>query len=117
MLQQPVLYPKAYMAYVSLAALDVLLSALIILHLGGEELNAIARWVFDNGGLPGATFFKFATVYIVLVTCELAGRHEDGALGRSLVRWAVLISAVPVGVAILELSEGLHWALYAASLP
>ncbi|MEO1128947.1 MAG: hypothetical protein AAFX05_04465 [Planctomycetota bacterium] len=118
MLTRPILYPRAYTAYITLAALDVVLSALIILHLGGEELNAIAAWVFDNGGLPGATVFKFATVYVVLVTCELAGRYKDGELGRSLARWAVLISAVPVGVAIIELTDGLHWAfLTAATLP
>lgn len=103
MLTRPILYPKAYGVFIALAAMDVLLTW-AILSLGGVEVNKVAAWFFETGGVTGAAFFKFATVYVVLLTCEFAGRHKDGILGRSLVQWAVLINIVPVTVAIVELT-------------
>ena len=112
MLKRPVLYPRAYMAYVALAAVDVLLTSLI-LSLGGDELNKLAAWVFSEGGITGATFFKFATVVLVLLVCEIAGRHNDGGLGRGLVRWAVIISLAPVLVGAIELCRSYEWVVWA----
>ena len=107
-LSQPVLYPRAYGLYVTLASLDVLLTW-AILALGGSELNKLAAWIFATHGVTGATFFKFGTVAFVLVVCEFLGRHQDGELGRRLARWAVIISCVPVTVAIIELSDAEVW--------
>lgn len=104
MLTRPVLYPRMYGVYVALAAMDVLLTSLLLYHLNGEELNRVARWVFESTGITGATFFKFATVSLVLVTCELAGRHEDGELGRALARAAIFVSLVPVAFALWEIA-------------
>ena len=103
-LRQPVLYPRTYGLYVTLAALDILLTW-AILALGGSELNKFAAWIFARHGITGATFFKFATVSFVLIVCEFLGRHQDGELGRRLARWAVIISIIPVTVAIIELTD------------
>ncbi len=102
------LYPRAYGLYVALAALDVLLTW-VILALGGVELNKLAAWIFANSGVTGATFFKFGTVAFVLIVCEFLGRHQDGELGRRLARWAVIISVVPVTVGVIELSHTETW--------
>jgi hypothetical protein len=107
--KQPVLYPKMYLWYVALASLDVLLT-MIVLQLGGIELNGIARWIMeqsrsiDDIGFAGMTFFKFATVMFVLVSCEIVGRRRSG-LGKSLAEWAVAINTIPVGVATLQLLD------------
>lgn len=103
-LHQPVLYPRTYGLYVALAALDILLTW-AILALGGSELNQFAAWIFARHGITGATFFKFATVSFVLIVCEFLGRHHDGELGKRLSRWAVIISVIPVTVAIIELTD------------
>jgi hypothetical protein len=113
-LSQPVLYPRAYGLYVTLASLDVLLTW-AILALGGSELNKLAAWIFATHGVRGATFFKFGTVVFVLVVCEFLGRHQDGELGRRLARWAVIISCVPVTVALIELSDQQVWESRAAA--
>ena len=103
-LSQPVLYPRTYGLYVALAALDILLTW-AILALGGTELNRFAAWIYEAHSVTGMTFFKFATVSFVLIVCEFLGRHHDGELGRRLSRWAVIISVIPVTVAIIELTD------------
>lgn len=115
-MSQPVLYPRTYGLYVLLAALDVLLTW-TILALNGSELNKLAAWIIHHHGITGATFFKFATVSFVLVVCEFLGRHHDGELGKRLSRWAVIISIIPVTVAIIELADAEVWRhRYAAGL-
>lgn len=101
-LREPVLFPKAYGSYVLLAALDVLLTW-TILGMGGVELNAIAAWVIEHGGPKGMTLYKFLTVALVLITCELVGRRQQTA-GKSLARAAVVISMLPVGVSLGQLA-------------
>ena len=101
---QPVLFPRAYSAYIALAAMDVVLTALILAK-GGVELNKLAAWVFNTHGVPGASIYKFGTVMVVLVACELAGRYRAFNLGRSLAIAAVVISLVPVSIAATELGR------------
>jgi len=109
MFRAPILYPKAYSGYITLAVLDVLLTALI-LRLGGIEVNWIAAWVIEKAraiegtGLTGMTLFKFGTVFFVLVACEVVGRRHAG-WGTRLSRIAVLISIVPVAMAVLQLLD------------
>jgi len=106
MLQQPILFPRMYSTYIALAALDVLFT-LFILSLGGQEVNAIANWIFQHGDRTGLTFFKFATVTFVLVACEIVGRRKH-KLGRSLAEWAIAINCIPVGVALAQLAAVSH---------
>ncbi len=96
------LFPRAYGSYVLLAAMDILLTW-TILCMGGVEMNAIAAWVIEHGGPRAIAFYKFFTVALVLVICEIAGRQRKG-MGRSLSRAAVVISALPVGVALGQLA-------------
>lgn len=104
MLRRPVLFPRAYAVYIALAAMDVLLTTLILAK-GGVELNKLAAWVFSALGVPGASAYKFGTVMVVLVACELAGRHRTGSLGRGLAHVAVAVSLVPVMIATVELGR------------
>ncbi len=90
--------------YIALATMDVLLTTLI-LGKGGQELNSVAAWVFNTHGVPGASVYKFATVGLVVVACELAGRHRSGSLGRFLAHAAVVISLIPVVIATVELGR------------
>lgn len=101
MLKQPILFPRMYSTYILLAALDVVFT-LFILSIGGEELNAIANWIWQQGQQTGLTFFKFATVSFVLVSCEIVGRRKH-RLGRTLAEWAIAINCIPVGVAVAQL--------------
>lgn len=109
MFRDPILYPKAYSGYITLAVMDVLLTSLI-LRLGGIEMNWVAAWVIEKAraieatGLTGMTLFKFATVFFVLVACEIVGRRH-AAWGSKLSRIAVLISVVPVAMAVLQLLD------------
>lgn len=100
-LRQALLYPGPYLWYVLLATLDVLLTRLI-LHLGGQEMNWIADWILRRFDLPGVVAFKFALLVVVVLACELAGRRDRQA-GLKLARWAVVITAFPVVVALVLL--------------
>lgn len=100
-LTRGLLYPDVYLWYVFLAALDIILTW-IILNLGGREENALANWIFAHGGLVGAVIFKFATVVLVVVICEFVGRQRDKT-GRRVAEWAIALTAIPVVVAIVQL--------------
>jgi len=102
MLREPVLYPRAYGVYVALAALDVIITWVILMK-GGRELNQLAAWVFDHHGLTGAVLYKFGLVSVVLASCEYVGRESASDIGRSLAFWAVVISMAPVVVGAVEL--------------
>lgn len=109
MFQRPVLYPRTYGIYVTLASLDILLTW-VILGLGGTEMNKVAAWIFDQHGVTGATFFKFATVLVVLLTCEFLGhRPPEERVARRLALLAVAVSVVPVMVGVIELSDARVW--------
>jgi hypothetical protein len=103
MLLRPVLFPRAYGFYIALAAMDVLLTTLILAK-GGVELNKLAAWVFQAHGVPGASAYKFGTVMVVLIACEMAGRYRSGTMGRALAHAAVIISLIPVGIGAVELA-------------
>ena len=102
MLQQPVHLQRLLPLYVALASLDVLLTA-AVLSAGGREVNVIANWFIEQGGHTGMTFFKFSTVFFVLVACEfIARRNLETA--RRLALCAIAINSVPVMSALLQLS-------------
>ncbi len=87
-----------YRWYLLLASADVLLTWFILLN-GGREANALAAWVIHQTGMPGATFFKFATVAFVLIACEVAARQSVKA-GRLIASLAVGVNVLPVVVGV-----------------
>ncbi len=101
-----VLYPNCYVWYVFFAALDVMLTW-VILHLGGHEINIVADRVIARWDLPGLAVFKFGLVAVVVCICEVVGRRRAG-LGRTLATWAVALAAVPVAVGLIQLILHFH---------
>ena len=105
-LGQAVLYPKVYVWYIFLAALDIMFTYLIIhpdlfvkeFEPRGTEVNPLADWIIQRWGLPGMAVFKLGIVLFVIGICEFVGRRKD-RLGRTLAVWAVALSAIPVLVA------------------
>lgn len=95
------LYPSLYPWLIALAALDVLLTTLI-LSLGGTEANAIARAVLDNVGLPGMILLKLLSITFIIGVCQYAGRRRFRA-GHLLAQIAIAANsaAVAVGCAAL----------------
>lgn len=89
-----VLYPNLYLWLIFVAALDVILTR-VILFFGGTEVNPVADWILDEFGRIGMSVFKFIIVTIVIVCCEIVGRQKYRT-GRNLAFTAILISCLPV---------------------
>lgn len=101
------LYPSAYRWFVLLAVLDATLTALV-LALGGQELNAIARAALQFGGVPAMVALKAVAVAVVLAVCEYVGRQRPQT-GLRLAHLAVAANTVPVTMG------GLFLAIFAAT--
>ncbi len=99
--QPPVLYPTHYVWLVFASALDIMFTW-IVLHFGGWEVNGVAQRVLEQYGLTGIVLFKFALVTLLIVLCELIGRINNAA-GRRLATFAIILTFVPVTLAILQL--------------
>ena len=101
---EPVLYPRLYPWFVLLASLDVVLTW-IILHpsLGGIELNPIAAHIIRAGGITAATYFKFATVMVVIWTSEYVGRRNP-ELGRNLLWLALFANCAVVVLSAIQIT-------------
>lgn len=100
-LRRPALYPDLYTWYVFVAALDILFTWRI-LRAGGTEVNVLADWIIDRHDVPGMVLFKFLTVVLVVLICEVIGRRRYKT-GVKLARWAVALSAFPVVVGAAHL--------------
>jgi hypothetical protein len=100
-LRRPALYPALYSWYVFVSALDILFTWRI-LRLEGTEVNVIASWIVNQHDVRGLAVFKFLTVVVVILICEVVGRrrYETGA---KLARWAVVLSAFPVVIGAAQL--------------
>ena len=96
-----VLYPNSYTWFVFLAALDVMLTW-IILRYDGHELNVLANFILAFNGLAGMVGFKLLLVAFVLTMCEIVGRR-DLCVGRRLAQLCVAVTAVPVVLALTQL--------------
>ncbi len=117
-------YPNAYVWFVFLAAIDVMLTYMILhpvlfardatmTESRGTEENVVAGWVIERWDVPGMVAFKFALVAVVVVLCEVIGRHRD-ATGRRIAEWAVAITAIPVLVALVQMGMDLYFWFYPA---
>lgn len=116
--KRSVRYPNAYVWFVFLAALDVMLTYLIlhpVLFSGdlemtesrGAEANVLAGWIIERWDVPGLVLFKFVLVVLVVVLCEVIGRRKDKA-GRRLAEWAVAITSIPVVLALIQMGFDLY---------
>ncbi len=101
----PILYPNAYAWFIVAAALDVVVTWMI-LHAGGSELNALADWVIRRFDIAGVVSYKFLLVALVLVICEVVGRR-NARRGLLLACWAVALTVFPVVVGLVHLLSAL----------
>ncbi len=117
-------YPNAYVWFVFLAALDIMLTYLILhpvlfardatmTESRGTEANVVAGWVIERWDVPGMVAFKFALVAVVVILCEVIGRHRD-ATGRRIAEWAVAVTVIPVLVALVQMGMDLYFWFYPA---
>ena len=90
----PMRYPNAYVWFVLVSAMDVMLTW-AILTADGTEVNPIAAAVIARWGLNGAIGFKFGLTLFVIVACDIVGRSRDRT-GRLLARAAIVVSSIPV---------------------
>lgn len=128
------LYPNAYVWFLFVASLDIVLTYLILHPLfsspqvfaldrdddegpvvvvtaeeRGREVNALADKVIQRYDVPGMVVYKFLLVVLVIGICEVIGRRRSSA-GRRLAEWAVAISTIPVVVALVQMGMDLrHW--------
>ena len=101
------LYPNLYVWYVFAGTLDILVTYIIVNHLGGGEANEMARRILAKHGWAGIVALKYATVIIVLLVCEFVGR-KNARLGKGLAITAVILSALPVGLGLLRALAWTH---------
>ena len=95
------LYPQAYVWFIFVSALDLMMTW-VVLYFGGREVNVLADYILDRWALPGMVVYKFALVIFVIFICEVVGHHRP-RLGRRLSIFAVLITLVPVIIAFTHL--------------
>lgn len=101
------LYPNHYSWYVLAGTLDILVTYIIVTYLGGGEANEMARRILENHGWPGMVALKYGTVLVVLLVCEVVGRQNERT-GRRLAMAAVVLSALPVGLGLLQIWAWTH---------
>lgn len=94
-------YPNHYAWYILAASLDVMVTTAIIHHFEGWEANHLANHLIERFGLWGLIGLKYATVVFVVLVCEYVGRINDRK-GRALAVLAIVISALPVGLGLLQ---------------
>ncbi len=87
-LHRDLLYTRWYAWLLIASALDIVMTAMV-LSLGGIELNPLAAAVIGRFGMHGATAYKFALIILVIVLCEVIGRHKPH-WGRSIAGFATI---------------------------
>ena len=89
-------YQNAYVWLILVSALDVMLTLLVVvLWPTGYEVNPVAAAVIEVMGFGWAIVFKFATIVLVVVLCEVIGRKSD-RVGRRLSHFAVALNSIAV---------------------
>ncbi|MEX0887042.1 MAG: DUF5658 family protein [Phycisphaeraceae bacterium] len=99
-------FPDQYGWLVFVSALDLMLTWLI-LQLGGREVNPLADWILVAAGYPGMVLFKYSVVIFVVLVCEYIARKQLKT-ARELAWVAVIISGVPVVVALAQIATTFH---------
>lgn len=88
LLRRDLLYTRWYAWFLVASALDIIMTAMV-LSLGGIEMNPVADFVITQFGMHGAMAYKFSLVILVILLCEIIGRHNN-RWGRSVAQFAVL---------------------------
>jgi uncharacterized membrane protein len=99
--RRPVLYPNLYTWYVLVAALDIMITVTLLVHLGAREVNMIAQRSIELFGTWGLIGLKFASVLLVIAICEHVGRIRHRT-GRALALAAIFISLFPIFAAMAQ---------------
>jgi hypothetical protein len=104
-------YPRHYIWVVAIAALDILVT-ILVLATGGNELNALARWAIEHAGHLGLVAIKGLTLAVVLCICEYLGRHRP-RVGLRLAEFALISNSVAVAFGLVYLAQYtivlMHW--------
>lgn len=102
-----VLFPNHYAWYILAATLDVVVTHQILHHFKGSEVNQLADTLIRRFGLAGMIGLKYSSIVLVVILCEYIGRR-DLRLGRRLAAAAIMISALPVGIGLLQIWAWTH---------
>lgn len=105
--RRSVLFPDHYAWYVLAATLDVIVTHQILHEFQGSEVNKIADALIARYGLLGMIGLKYSSIIVVVLICEFIGRRNV-RLGRRLAVAAICLSALPVGVGLLQLAVWTH---------
>ena len=100
-LLQAARYPQAYVWFIFVSALDLMLTW-VVLYFGGREVNLLADFILQRWALTGMVIYKFMLVILIIFICEVVGYYRAKA-GRNLARFAVAITLLPVIVAFIHL--------------
>ena len=73
-----------------------------VLYAGGRELNRVADWIIERGGVPGLITYKFIIVIFVVCAINVVG-HLRPRAGRTLAVGAVALTCIPVVLALRHL--------------
>ncbi|MFO0833236.1 MAG: DUF5658 family protein [Phycisphaerales bacterium] len=102
------LYPDHYAWYVLASSLDVMVTYFIIWRLNGREVNSVANHLVQMFGHWGLIMLKFSSIVLVVAICEWVGRQHF-IRGRRLAIAAIAISALPVGVGLVQILAWVGW--------
>ncbi len=102
-LRSSVVFPRHYVWLLGLAAMDVLVTWLV-LRFGGSELNALARFAIEKAGVSGLISIKAATIAMVLAICEYVGRRRP-VMGRRLAEFALAANTLAVSFGLVYLTQ------------
>ncbi len=102
-LRSHVVFPRHYGWLLGLAAMDVIVTW-VVLSTGGNELNALARWAIERAGVTGLISIKAATMALVLAICEYVGRRQP-KVGLRLAEFALVANSVAVSFGLVYLTQ------------
>lgn len=97
-----VAFPSRYCWYVLMAVLDFTVT-LVILQLGGREVNGLANALLAAYGPASLLLFKAASVVLVICICEFIARRRRLCAER-LADLAIAVTAFPVIVGLAQLA-------------
>jgi hypothetical protein len=100
-----VLYPDLYVWLILVSSLDIL-TTWIVLYCQGSEANLIANYFIQHYGRAGIVLFKFTLVCLIIICCEVIGRHRP-VWGRHIAAWAIALPAAAVALGFVQLLAAL----------
>jgi len=105
-LLQAARYPQGYLWFVLVSALDLMMTW-VVLHFGGQEVNALADHILQRWALTGMVIYKFALVAFVIAICEVVGYYRP-RVGWALIWFGVFITFLPVILAFSHLIDSIY---------